>query len=303
MSNAVLVTGTSHGFGMEIALTLAARGFEVYASMRDLSRRAAIDEAAAARGLCLRVVQLDVTDQASVEAAVAQVVAETGGIYGVVNNAGLFLRGFFEDLTEGEIRRVFETNFYGTLAVTRAALPHMRRAGRGRVVIISSIAGKIGAPTGSAYSASRFAQEGFAEALWQELVPLGVYVALVEPGITKTESWAKADHSAAEGAANPKSPYYVWFQRAERLFQQAMSSSPNRVPNVAAAVARALISPRPPLRTMVGPRARVVAALKRLAPGTLFERLYFGAVIHRVTGVASARRARRPGGAKSELGR
>lgn len=284
MSNAVLVTGTAHGFGMEIALSLAARGFSVYASMRDLARRAAFDAEAARRGLRPRVLQLDVTDRASVEAAVGQIVAETGGIYGVVNNAGVFLRGFFEDLSEQEIRHVFETNFYGVLAVTRAALPHMRRASRGRVVIISSIAGKIGAPTGSAYSASRFAQEGFAEALWQELAPLGVYVSLIEPGITKTETWTRPDHSAAARAADPSSPYYVWFRRAEQLFEQTMNTSPNRVQDVARAVERALLSPRPRLRYMVGPRARIVATLKRWAPGTLFERLYFGAVIRRVFG-------------------
>src|SRR5690606_8276056 len=107
----------------------------------------------------------------------------TGGVYGVVNNAGLIVRGFFEDLSDEEIRSVFEANFFGTLAVTRAVLPHLRPARAGRVVVISSIAGRIGSPTGSVYSASRHAQEGFAESLRQELEPLGVYVSLVEPGI------------------------------------------------------------------------------------------------------------------------
>ena len=142
--------------------------------------------------------------------AVRTIVAETGGIYAVVNNAGQFLRGYFEDLSNGEVRQVFETNVFGTMAVTRAVLPHMRAAKRGRILIMSSVAGKIGAPTGSAYSASRFAQEGFAESLSQELEPLGIHVALniVEPGITRSAGWTPG-RGAAEKACDRHSPSFL----------------------------------------------------------------------------------------------
>jgi NAD(P)-dependent dehydrogenase (short-subunit alcohol dehydrogenase family) len=283
MTQSVLVTGTSTGFGMEIALYLAERGFQVYASMRDLNRRAELDAAAARRNVTPRVIELDVTDQASIDAAVRTVVAETGGIYGVVNNAGQFLRGFFEDLDDAEIRQVFETNLFGVMAVTRAALPHMRAARAGRIVIISSVAGKIGAPSGSAYSASRFAQEGFAEALSQEVEPLGVRVVLIEPGITKTESWT-VDRGVAARARNPNSPYYEWFNRAEHLFDRAMQSSPIMTEDVARTVHTALTARRPRMRYIVGRRAGLVVALRRYLPGELFERLYFGEVMRRVTG-------------------
>ncbi len=281
MTENVLVTGASTGFGMEIALTLAERGFQVYATMRDLERRAALDAAAEERGASLRVLQLDVTDHDSIAQAIATMASE-GGVYGVVNNAGVFLRGYFEDLLDAEIRQVFETNFFGMLAITRAALPHMRAARRGRIVVISSVAGRIAAPAGSAYCASRFAQEGFVEALYQEVAPLGVYASLIEPGITKTESWT-IDRGAGERARDPNSPYHAWFLRSEAMFDQMMRSSPIRTRDVAHAVYRALTDARPRLRYMVGIRARAAVTLRRYLPGELFERLYFGALMRRLT--------------------
>jgi NAD(P)-dependent dehydrogenase (short-subunit alcohol dehydrogenase family) len=288
MTDSVLVTGSSTGFGKAIALHLAEQGFQVYASMRDLSRRAALEQAASERGLRLRVLRLDVTDSASIAEAVQTVVEESGGIYGLVNNAGLILRGYFEDLDEAEIRQLFDTNLFGTMAVTRAVLPHMRVAGRGRVIIITSVAGKIGSPSGSAYSASRFAQEGFAESLWQELAPLGVRVVLVEPGITKTESWT-VDRGAGARARNPASPYYQWFCRAEQLFDRVMQRSPNQPLDVARAIHVALAAPRPQLRYMVARRARLVTGLRRYIPGELFDRWYFTTVMRQVTGLPDVR--------------
>jgi NAD(P)-dependent dehydrogenase (short-subunit alcohol dehydrogenase family) len=282
MTENVLVTGASTGFGMEIALTLAQRGFRVYATMRDLARRTALEAAACARGVDVCVLQLDVTDATSIARAMATIVDEGGGIYGVVNNAGIFLRGYFEDLLDAEIRQVFETNLFGTMAVTRAALPYLRAARRGRIVVISSVAGRIAAPVGSAYCASRFAQEGFVEALYQEVAPLGVYASLVEPGITKTESWT-VDRGAAERARDPNSPYHAWFLRSEAIFNQVMESSPIRTRNVAHAVYRALTDARPRLRYLVGARARIVITLRRYLPDELFERLYFGALMRRLT--------------------
>ena len=280
MAENVLVTGASTGFGMEIALTLAKRGFRVYATMRDLKRRAALDAALRARGVEARVLRLDVTDPDSIAQAIATMVSD-GGVYGVVNNAGVFLRGYFEDLLDEEIRQVFETNLFGTMAVTRAALPYMRSARRGRIVVISSVAGRIAAPAGSAYCASRFAQEGFVEALYQEVAPLGVYASLVEPGITKTESWT-IDRGAGSRARDPQSPYHAWFLRSEAMFNQMMESSPIRTRNVAHAVYRALTDARPRLRYLVGFRARAVITLRRYLPGELFERLYFGALMRRL---------------------
>lgn len=283
MTNAVLVTGCSTGFGLAISLQLAKQGFKVYATMRDLSRRSGLDAAAAKHNVDLRVLRLDVTEQASIDDAVNTIISECGSIWGVVNNAGQMLRGYFEDLTDAEIRQLFDTNFFGTLAVTRSVLPHMRTAQQGRIVIISSVAGKIGSPSGSVYSASRFAQEGFAESLRQEAEPFDVFVSLVEPGITNTESWT-IDKGAAAGARDPNSPYHSWFIRAEKLFDKAMQTSPITTEDIADAVHRAMSDKRPRLRYMVGRRARLVVGLRRYIPGDLFERIYFREVMRRVAG-------------------
>src|SRR5207249_11587571 len=122
------------------------RGFRVFATMRAPTRRARLDAEAAGRGLELEVLPLDVTDAGSVRAAVATVVERAGGIYALVNNAGIQLRGYFEDLAPREIQDVFDTNLFGAMAVTRAVLPHMRGAGRGRIVMIASMGSRIGCP-------------------------------------------------------------------------------------------------------------------------------------------------------------
>ncbi|MFN2166411.1 MAG: SDR family NAD(P)-dependent oxidoreductase, partial [Anaerolineae bacterium] len=236
------------------------------------------------RNTSLRIVRMDITEQDSITAAVDQIRDECGSIYGVVNNAGILLRGYFEDLNEDETRHLFETNFFGTLAVIRAVLPHMRQARRGRIVIISSIAGKIGAPSGSIYSACRFAQEGFAESLRQEVHPLGIGVSLIEPGITKTETWAEGTASGAgRNTDNPDSPYHQWFQQAQAMFYAAMESSRITVEDVAEAVHQAMTEPRPRWRYMIGRRAGLIVTARRLIPGELFERIYFGEVMRRIT--------------------
>lgn len=282
--NSVLVTGSSIGFGKEISLYLAERGFMVYATMRNLARRSELDAAAAQRNVSLRILRLDVTDENSISAVVQTILDEAGSVYGVINNAGVLLRGYFEDLQEDEIRQVFETNLFGTMAVTRASLPYMRVAKRGRVIVMSSVAGKIGSPSGSVYSASRFALEGFAESLRQEVEPLGIYVSLVEPGITKTEGWTKGRGAGAR-TGDPNGPYYTWFKRAEALFDQTMRSSPTTVRGVAHAVYRALTDRRPRLRYVVGRRADLVLNLRRYIPGELFERFYFGEIMRWITRV------------------
>ena len=144
MVRSVLITGASGGLGLETAVYLAERGFRVYATMPDLSERDVVDEAASRHGVELHVLKLDVTDQTSIEDAVSTIAEESGGIYGLVNNAGVALRGYFEDLLDEEIRRAFDVTVFGTMAVTRAVLPHMRAASHGRIVIVTSIGGRIG---------------------------------------------------------------------------------------------------------------------------------------------------------------
>lgn len=282
MKDSVLVTGSSTGLGKETALHLAERGFHVYATVRDPEHADALYAAADERRVELSVLPLDVTDPDSIEQAVRTIVTESGGLYGVVNNAGIGLRGYFEDLADEEIRQVFEANVFGVMAVTKAVLPTMREARRGRIILISSVGGRIGSLGVTAYCATKFAVEGFGESLFMELAPLGVRVVLVEPGIVKTERWT-TNRGLAKNALNPQSPYYAWFRQAEKESDQLVQAAEATPADVAAVVERALTARRPRLRYMVGRKAKIAVALKRWLPGELFERVYFGIIMRRVT--------------------
>lgn len=281
--DAVVVTGASKGLGLETAVHLAERGWNVYATVRDLQARDQLDQAVRRRNVRLHVLELNMIDPQSIHRAVNQIVASSGGIYALINNGGIGLRGYFEDLSEEEIRRVFEVNVFGTMAVTRAVLPHMRAVGRGRIVMITSVGGLIGSLGVSAYCSTKFAQEGFGESLYQELAPLGIQVVLVEPAIIKTERWG-VNRGNAQKAKDPDSPYYRWFCNSEKLADRLVETSPTTPAHVARTIHRALTASRPKLRYVVGRRAALIVALRRYLPGEFFAKLYFGEAIRRVTG-------------------
>lgn len=274
MADAILVTGTMIGFGQEIAASLAERGFVVYAGISDLNQSLQLTTAAAQRGITLRPLFLDVTDQASIDAAISTILAENGDIYGVVHNDFLFMRAYFEDFSDSEIRAVYESSLFGTMAVTRAVLPPMRAAQRGRIVVISSVAGRIATPTSTLYSSVRFAQEGFAEALYQEVKPFGIYVSLIESGVVPAETWT-VEKSAAAEARNEHSPYHLQFQQADKAFGHMLQTSNIKQADVAQKVCAAFIAPHPPLRYVVGSKAKAAITLRRFLPDRLFERLFF----------------------------
>ena len=286
MSNgAILVTGGSTGLGLETALHLAGEGYRVYATARDKVGRGAIIDEAEQRGVVVEVVEMDVADPKSVQAGVqvvATAAAGNGGIHGLINNAGIGLRGCFEDLGDDEIRRVYEVNVFGTMAVTRAVLPHMRAAGRGRVVTVTSVGGRVSTFGLSAYCSTKFALEGFGEALALELAPLGLHSILIEPGIIMTSRWT-INKGTAEHAFDASSPYAPMFRRHEALADSIAQKSRTRPIDVARTIQRALEARKPRMRYVVGRPASAVVALRRILPDRLFERLYFGALLRRVT--------------------
>jgi NAD(P)-dependent dehydrogenase (short-subunit alcohol dehydrogenase family) len=157
----------------------------------------------------------------------------------------------------------------------------MRRARRGRLIFISSIGGRIASMARTAYCASKFGVEGFAESLMQEVMPLGVRVSIIEPAIINTERWT-VNRGIARRAMDPQGPYYTWFCNQERLADRLVQTSPTTPADVAGAIYQALTEERPRLRRVVGRRASLVVALKRYLPGELFERLYIGTAIRRV---------------------
>jgi len=281
MSNTVLITGVSSGLGLETAILLAKRGFLVAGTMRDVSKRTELDRAATAAGVKIDVFAMDLTDTASITRAVSEVLSKYGTIEVLVNNAGYQVRGFFEDTSDVEIRQQFETNVFGTMAVTRAVLPLMREKRSGRIVFVTSIAGRIGSVGLGPYSATKFALEGLGETLALELAPFNIRVSLVEPGIVNTSFWGGSLHVAA-AAKSAASPYHAYFNESEKLAEWAVKSSPIRPAHVAEAVYRAVSSKRPNRRYLVGSRPNALMLVRRFMPQEMFERMYEKAVTAKI---------------------
>jgi len=186
MSPVVLITGTSSGIGLASAVVAAKHGFTTVATMRDTSKDGALRAAADAAGVELDIRALDVVDQASITACVDGVVADHGGLDILVNNAGRGFVGTIEQVSMDEMRDVMEVNFFGVVATTKAALPHLRASG-GRVLTVTSVGGVVGQPFNEAYCAAKFAVEGFMESLAPVAATVGVLVSVIEPGPVATE--------------------------------------------------------------------------------------------------------------------
>jgi len=212
MGKVVLITGSSTGFGRLAAEKLARRGHAVYATMRGVAganagAAAELEKLAETEGLALTPLELDVTDDAGVARAVADVVAREGRIDVAVNNAGVAAMGLSESFTPEDVNRLLDVNVLGPHRVNRAVLPHMRKAGTGRLIHVSSTAGRLVIPVMGAYCASKFALEAMAEALRLELAPLGVESTVIEPGAYPTPILGKfgggtdAERSAGYGPA------------------------------------------------------------------------------------------------------
>lgn len=218
MSRTVLITGCSSGFGEATARLFAARGWNVVATMRRPETGAAL----AALDNVL-VTRLDVQDRASIEAAVADAIARFGRIDVLVNNAGFGLSGVFEATPRAKVLEQFEVNVFGVMDVTRAILPHFRANRSGVIVNISSGAGVFTLPTLSLYCASKFALEGFSEALAYELAGLGVAVKIVEPGGVVGTDFGRRSGLEAEAVA--ELPDYVPFAEATKQLFAGLRAS------------------------------------------------------------------------------
>jgi NAD(P)-dependent dehydrogenase (short-subunit alcohol dehydrogenase family) len=278
----ILMTGAGSGLGLETALHLAARGARVYGGVLTGGESLALTAAADARGATVMPLRFDVREPGQVREAVDAVLSSAGRIDAVVQFAGMGLRGFFEDLSLDEIRDVYEVNVFGTMTVTQAVLPHMREARAGRLVFVTSVAGRVGSMSIGGYASSKFAVEGFAECLRQEMAPFGVHVSLVEPGLVFTPHFT-SNRNRARRAVDPRSPYYAWFCQHEQMVDAILRSRRITPVDVARTVDRILAGRRPRLRYLVGAGARLVVALRRHVPGEWFERAYWGVVRRLVT--------------------
>jgi len=242
-----VVTGTSTGIGLATSLHLAANGWSVFAGMRNLAKAGPLEEAAAARKLPLEVIELDVTSPDSTARAFAAAAAR-GPIDVLVNNAGIGGATPLELVPEDEHRAMFETNYFGAIRCIQAVLPGMRERGRGTIVNVTSIAGRIATANQIPYSASKFALECAGEALAVELRRFGIRVVNIEPGVIMT---AIFDNSAAQTRYDKTSPYKQTMRRNGKLFAAGFKEAA-QPQQVADAILEAITTPHYKLRWPVG---------------------------------------------------
>jgi NAD(P)-dependent dehydrogenase (short-subunit alcohol dehydrogenase family) len=222
--------------------------------------------AAAEADTDLTVVAMDVTEPESVRLCVTDVLANTGeALDALVNNAGIGDSGCFEDMSDEQVRRVMETNFFGALATTRAVLPSMRTRRTGRIITVSSIAAFGATATQSVYAASKWALEGWAEALAVEVAPFGVQVALIEPGIYRTAIWDSAVMAGADD-----SPYAPLRRTTEANFRRMAARTARDPREVGDRVVALLDADHMPLRNPIGPEAKAAWVMRgrNLSSGT-----------------------------------
>jgi NAD(P)-dependent dehydrogenase (short-subunit alcohol dehydrogenase family) len=279
----VLITGASTGIGRSTALYLASLGFKVFAGVRRETDGQSLEKEAAAsatNGGTVRAVRVDVTDAASISAAL-EVVRSTvngDGLVGLVNNAGIGVVGPIEYVTLDDWRRQFEVNVFGQIATTQAALPLLREytakhgKGSARVVNMSSIAGKIAQPILGPYSASKFALESVSDSLRLELRPQGIQVCLVNPGAIDTPIWKKGEQSeAAIPQDHPARQLYG--SMIDNVTNKAKDAGKSASPPllVAKAVAACLTRKRPKIRSFVGLDAKTGAISRAIFSDRMFD--------------------------------
>jgi len=287
---AVLITGCSSGIGRATAISLHEAGFRVYASARNPATLSDL----AGRGL--RTLALDVTDEASMTQAVAAVEADASAIRVLINNAGYGLYGPVEQQPMSEIRRQFETNFFGLVRLTQLVLPDMRRQGSGRILNVSSMGGRATLPGGAFYHASKYAVEALSDALRMEVAQFGIEVVLIEPGPVNTPWNQTAADSLStavpggdggpdgagpdgdgggpegDGGGDPYAAYKAAVGASFGLVQSGplarLGSTPEQI---AAVITRAVTARRPHTRYLINPVAKSVVTLNQILPGRAYD--------------------------------
>ena len=259
-----IVTGASSGIGEATAHTLLKSGYTVYAAARRVERMQGLAAAGA------KLLQLDVTDEASMLAAVQRVLSDTGGRVDVlVNNAGYGSYGALEDVPLAEARRQMEVNVFGLARMTQLVLPAMRAHKSGTIVNISSIAGKVSMPLSAWYHTTKFAVEGLSDCLRMEVKPFGIRVVIIEPGAIATEFAGPATEGMEKASGH--TAYAGQAKRLLRLFRTFKTAAPPQV--VADAILKAVRSKNPKTRYVMGGGARPILALRKLLPDKGFDKV------------------------------
>ena len=260
----VLITGASSGIGHATALALAARGWIVYGAARRVDRMQELEAAGC------QVIAMDVTDDASLRAGVDRIIREQRRLDVLVNNAGYGSYGALEDVPIDEARRQFEVNVFGLARLSQLVIPTMRALGRGRIINVSSIGGRIYEPIGSWYHATKFAVEGLSDSLRIELAPHGIDVVIIQPGPIRTE-WNTISRRSAQEYSGA-GPYAEQARALVRNYERVDDSPASGTPeDVAATIVRAATARRPKTRYATPASAKIVVAARRLLPDRIMD--------------------------------
>lgn len=251
MTKVVLITGTSTGLGVSIAVQAAQAGHTVYATMRNLDKRSTLEAAAANAGVALKLLSLDVQDTASVNAAVDKIVAEEGRIDVLVNNAGMGYARSLEQADEADIARILDINYMGVVRCIKAVMPHMRKARAGHVINITSVGGLVGQPFNEVYCGAKFAVEGLTEAMASYITPsFGIEFTAIEPGGIASEFANTVLQQIAETGGMLDDEYLPILQKYVAGSQERQGGDVYQTADqVAEVVIREMQSDAPALRT------------------------------------------------------
>ena len=276
MHRVALITGCSSGIGYETALMLGRNGFRTFATMRNTKKSDSLQEIITKEGLDVSIQQLDVNNNASIENTINNIKNEANRIDVLINNAGFGLVGFFEDLTLDEIRDQFETNFFGVLNITKKIIPIMRLQKSGTIINISSGAGQVGFPGISAYVSTKFAIEGFSESLTYELLPYGIKVVIIEPGVIKTNFFRNC--KVSEHSVKKNSTYSTSLDKFQKNIEimQEHATSPT---DVAKVIIQVLGNSEPKQRYIVGNDVAMILEAKKNLSDNEFKKMMIQNII------------------------
>jgi len=281
MRKIVLITGCSSGFGMISAARLSSLGYTVYASMRDISKNNDLKVELDRRDTNCHMIELDVRDDTSIQKTINTIADNEGKLDILINNAGYGIGGFFEDLSEKEIRDQFETNFFGVQKVTRIALPLMRKTAMNseyifstKIINVSSAQGRSALPGLGAYGSSKFALEGFSEGLYFELHPFGIEVVLLEPGTYSTKA-IDANSKEAKGGSNVQSPYAEFTNRLKGLHSKILDNrrGVGDPEDIAIFIEKIIKRKKNKLRYLAGTQAKIRVGLRSILPFNWFSKI------------------------------
>ncbi len=243
-----LVTGCSSGIGLATCHVLSRNNFMTYGTVRNLSKAKKIQDLINRENLSMKILRLDVNDNQSIKLAVKKILTDTGRIDVLINNAGYGMFGPVEEITTQEIKKQFETNFFGAIRLIKAIVPIMRKQGNGTIVNISSMVGRFGVPLNSAYVSSKFAVEGLSESISFELEEFGIRVIVIEPGVVNSDFF----HNVKVKGMNLESPYHKLMERRVNFLDKAMKNSLTSSYDVADTILEALNSKDPKFRYVIG---------------------------------------------------